>query len=129
MRKPKPTRAEKAEQVKRAAFMFARITRDADEIAKALDVTPRTVFRLLDRDDFHTELDALDYEGERNFRTKPAREMPPLYDRARAMWDELADLPRHKRGRVIADTLGVPIRTIRSWIARWKEKPDERVSR
>ena len=32
----RPTRAEKAEQIQQAAFMFARVTRDAEEIAAAL---------------------------------------------------------------------------------------------
>ena len=41
------TRAEKAEQVKRAAFLFARMTRDAEEIAAALQVSSRTVQRMI----------------------------------------------------------------------------------
>ena len=53
--------------------MFARVTRDADEIAAALDIHPRTVYRMVKLPDFHAELDALDYVGERNFRIRPAR--------------------------------------------------------
>ena len=80
-RKTKPTRAEKHEQVKKAALIFARLTRDADEIAKALEVHPRTVYRMIQRPEFHAELDALEYTGARNFRTHPARNTNPDYDR------------------------------------------------
>ena len=41
------TRAEKAEQIKQAAFMFARVTRDANDIAAALGVSKRTVERMI----------------------------------------------------------------------------------
>ena len=84
-RKTKPTRAEKHEQVKKAALIFARLTRDADEIAKALEVHPRTVYRMIKLPEFHTELDALGYVGTRNFRTRPARSTNPNsnYNRAK----------------------------------------------
>ena len=81
-RKTRPTRAEKREQVKQAALIFTRITRDADEIAKTLGVHPRTIFRMTKIPDFHAELDALGYVGERNFRTRPARSINRDYDRA-----------------------------------------------
>ena len=118
----KPSRAEKHEQVKRTAFMFARITRDADEIADTIEVTPRTVYRLLDRDDFHAELDALGYTGERNFRTKPARSRHPNHDRAKSLWDELNHLPRSKRGRAVAEQLNIPIEKVWNWMRNWREE-------
>ena len=62
------TRAEKAEQIQRAAFIFARITRDAEEIAAALQVSSRTVQRMIHLPAFQAELDRLDYQGERRFR-------------------------------------------------------------
>ena len=37
------TRAEKTEQIQQAAFIFARVARDADEIAASLRISPRTV--------------------------------------------------------------------------------------
>ena len=81
-RKTRPTRAEKQEQVKKAALIFARLTRDADEIAKALEVHPRTIYRMIKLPEFHAELDALDYVGERNFRIRPARGTNSDYNRA-----------------------------------------------
>ena len=82
-RKTRPTRVEKREQVKKAALIFARMTRDADEIAKTLEVHPRTIYRMTKLPDFHAELDALGYFGERNFRTRPARSINRDYDRAK----------------------------------------------
>ena len=61
------TRAEKAEQIQRAAFMFARLTRNANEIAAALRVSSRTVQRMIHQPLFQEELDRLDYQGERLF--------------------------------------------------------------
>ena len=76
-KKTRPTRAEKREQIKKAAFIFARMTRDADEIAKTLKVHPRTIYRMTKLPDFHAELDTLGYLGERNFRTRPTRSHKP----------------------------------------------------
>ena len=77
----RPTRAEKREQVKKAALLFARLTRDADEIAKALEVHPRTIYRMVKLPEFDAELDVLGYVGDRNFRTRPARSTNLDYDR------------------------------------------------
>ena len=76
----RPTRAEKREQIKKAALIFARLTRDADEIAEALEVHPRTVYRMIKLPEFHAELDALEYVGTRNFRTYSARNTNPDHD-------------------------------------------------
>ena len=82
-RTTRPTRAEKREQIKKAALIFARLTRDADEIAEALEVHPRTVYRMIKLPEFHAELDVLEYVGARNFRTYSARNTNPSYDSAR----------------------------------------------
>ena len=97
------TRAEKAEQIKQAAFMFARVTRDADEIAAALRVSPRTVQRLMDLPEFHAELDRLGYQGERRFRKNQRaqrdaeRIQKPEYKKVKELWEEMTDVPEHRR--------------------------------
>ena len=82
-RNTKPTRAAKREQIKKAALIFARITRDADEIAEALEVHPRTVYRMLKLPEFQTALDDLEYIGPRNFRTYSAQNTNPDHDRTK----------------------------------------------
>ena len=123
----RPTRDEKHEQVKRAAFIFARLTRDADAIAKALEVNPRTVYRMIERPDFNAELEALGYDGPRNFRTKPARRPHPNYERAEELWNSLSHLPRSRRGKIIAEELDIPIDRIWNWMRKWKETPKMQV--
>ena len=123
----RPTRDEKHEQVKRAAFIFARLTRDADAIAKALEVNPRTVYRMIERPDFNAELEALDYDGPRNFRTKPARRPHPNYERAEELWNSLSHLPRSRRGKIIAEELDIPIDRVWNWMRKWKETPKMQV--
>ena len=59
--------AEKAEQIQQAAFIFARVTRGAEEIADALRVSSRTVQRMIHLPAFQEELDRLGYQGERRF--------------------------------------------------------------
>lgn len=123
----RPTRDEKHEQVKRAAFIFARLTRDADAIAKALEVNPRTVYRMIERPDFNAELAALGYDGPRNFRTKPARRPHPNYERAEELWNSLSHLPRSRRGKIIAEELDIPIDRVWNWMRKWKETPKMQV--
>ena len=59
--------AEKAEQIQQAAFIFARVTRGAEEIADVLRVSSRTVQRMIHLPAFQEELDRLGYQGERRF--------------------------------------------------------------
>ena len=74
----------KAKQVELAAFVFARITRDAETIATALDISVRTVQRLIHNDDFLAQLDRWGYKGELNFQVKPLRDRrkSPDYEKA-----------------------------------------------
>ena len=96
------TRAEKAEQIQRAAFIFARITRDAEEIAAALQVSSRTVQRMIHLPAFQEELDRLDYQGERRFRKaeraqrSAERERKAEYQKVKRLWHQMT---RHTRTR------------------------------
>ena len=63
------TRAEKAEQIQRAAFIFARVTQwTLRRLQHALQVSSRTVQRMIHLPAFQAELDRLGYQGERRFR-------------------------------------------------------------
>ena len=126
----RPTRAEKAEQIKQAAFMFARVTRDADEIAAALRVSPRTVQRLIHLPEFQAELDRLDYQGERRFRSAQRaqraaeRAQKPEYQKVKQLWHQMTDIPEHRRAKAIADRedITTPYDTLRRWIRDWRHK-------
>ena len=132
----RPTREEKAEQIKQAAFMFARVTRDADEIAAALRVSSRTVQRLMDMPEFHEALDRLDYQGERRFRkTQRAQQTEraprgaermrkPEYQKVKRVWHQMIDIPEHRRAKAIADREDIKssYNTVRRWIRDWKHE-------
>ena len=61
---------------------------------------------------FHAELDRLGYQGERRFRKaarvkrQAERKQKPEYQRAKRLWEEMADIPEHGRAKVIADRGG-----------------------
>ena len=130
------TRAEKTEQIKQAAFMFARVTRDADEIAAALEVSARTVQRLVHQPLFQAELARLGYEGEMRFRkrqrVKPAKRAPrgperqqkTEYQRVKQLWHGMTDIPEHRRARIIADRedINASYTTVRRWCRDWRQK-------
>ena len=103
------TRAEKTEQIQRAAFMFARVTRDANEIAAALRVSSRTVQRMIHLPLFQEELDRLGYQGERRFRKShraprsAERTRQPEYQKVKQLWHQMTDTPERHRARTIAD--------------------------
>lgn len=121
------TRAEKAEQIKQAAFMFARVTRDANEIANALHVSNRTVQRLIHQPLFQAELERLGYQGELRFR-KPQpqrqdeRKRKPEYQKVKRLWHDMTDIPQHRRATIIANRPDIKASrsTIRRWILDWK---------
>lgn len=124
------TYAEKTEQIKQAAFMFARVTRDANEIAAALRVSPRTVQRMMHLPDFQEELDRLGYQGERRFRSAQRaqrgaeRTQKEEYQRAKQLWEEMTDTPEHGRAKVIADReeIQASYDTVRRWCRDWRCK-------
>ena len=124
----RPTRAEKAEQIKQAAFMFARVTRDANEIAAALGVSKRTVERLIHLPEFQEELDRLGYQGERRFRKaqraqrNAERTQKPEYQKVKQLWEQMTDIPEHGRAKVIADRpdINASYDTVRRWCRDWR---------
>lgn len=64
--------AERNIDITSAARMFATQTRDAGEIAKALDTSIRTIHRYAETEKWDEVLRILGYKGERNFRVKKA---------------------------------------------------------
>ena len=124
------TRAEKAEQIKQAAFIFARLTRDADEIAAALQVSSRTVQRMIHLPAFQAELDRLGYQGERRFRKtervqrSAERNQKPEYQKVKRLWEEMTDIPEHGRAKVIADRedINASYDAVRRWCRDWRQK-------
>ena len=122
----RPTRAEKAEQIQQAAFMFARVTRDANEIATALGVNKRTVERMM----LQEELDRLGYQGERRFRKAQRaqrddeRTQKPEYQKVKRLWEQMTDIPEHGRAKVIADRPDIEASydTVRRWCRDWRQK-------
>ena len=125
------TREEKAEQIKQAAFMFARLTRDVNEIAAAVGgVSSRTVQRLMHNPNFHAELDRLGYQGERRFqkasraKRQAERKQKPEYQKAKQLWHDMTDIPEHRRAKAIADRddITVGAATVRRWIRDWRDK-------
>ena len=124
------TRAEKAEQIQRAAFIFARITRDAEEIAAALQVSSRTVQRMIHLPAFQEELDRLDYQGKRRFRKahraqrSAERERKAEYQKVKRLWHQMSDIPEHGRAKVIADRpdINASYGTVRRWCRDWRHK-------
>ena len=126
----RPTRAEKAAQKKRTAFMFARVTRDADEIADALRISSRTVQRMIHLPAFQEELDRLGYQGEQRFRKAQRaqrddeRTQKPEYQKVKQLWEEMTDIPEHGRAKVIADREDIKASydTIRRWCRDWRQK-------
>ena len=124
------TRAEKAEQIQRAAFIFARLTRDADEIANALQVSSRTVQRMIHLPAFQAELDRLGYQGERRFRKaqraqrSAERKQKAEYQKVKRLWEQMSDIPEHGRAKVIADRpdINASYGTVRRWCRDWRHK-------
>ena len=124
------TRAEKTEQIQRAAFMFARVSRDANEIAAALRVSSRTVQRMIHLPEFQEELDRLGYQGEMRFRKShrtprsAERTRQPEYQKVKQLWHQMTDILERHRARVIADRedIKASYNTVRRWIRDWRRK-------
>ena len=124
------TRTEKIEQIQRAAFMFVRVSRDANEIAAALRVSSRTVQRMIHLPLFQEGLDRLEYQGERRFRKaeraqrSAERKRKAEYQKVKRLWEHMSDIPEHGRARVIVDRedIKASYNTVRRWCRDWRCK-------
>jgi len=109
-------------QTKECARLFVK-HRDAKKIARALSVTERTIYNIINRPAFHAELDALGYDGVRKFERKASqRGKSQKHDKARRLWKIMQNdgTPRHKQSGIISEKLNAPIQTVRGWIRDWR---------
>ena len=110
--------------------IFARVTRDVEEIAAALRVSSRTVQRLMHLPTFQAELDRLGYHGERRFRKAERaqrgseRTRKAEYQKVKQLWEQMSDTPEHGRAKVIADRSDIKASygTVRRWCQDWRQK-------
>ena len=124
------TRAEKVEQIQRAAFIFVRVTRDVEKIAAALRVSSRTVQRMIHLPAFQEALDRLGYPGERRFRKAERaqrgseRKRKAEYQKVKRLWHQMSDIPEHGRAKVIADQedINASYDAVRRWCRDWRHK-------
>ena len=116
---PRKSKAEIEIRVTTAATLFALHTRDAKQIAEMLNTTERNVHRWAERDRWDEVLQTLQYEGERNFRVRPARAMKanPNFEKARTAYQDARQngIPKHKRAAIVSNALGIGYRTVLEW--------------
>ena len=78
-----------------AAFIFAKITRGAGEIADMLGITDKTVRRYTDDPEWDNALDELGYTGERSFtsakKRDAKRDTPEKYKRTYDLYLQLRE--------------------------------------
>ena len=117
------SKAERDILITAAATLFARHTRDANEIAAVLGTTQRTIHRWSKEPRWPQTLDTLGYESERNFRVQPARDTRenPNFETVEGAYREAQEqgVPKHKRVSLVADQTGVKAWTVRNWAKRF----------
>ena len=117
------TKAERNILITATATLFVRHTRDANEIAALLDTTNRSVHRWSKEPLWHEVLDTLGYEGERNFRVQPVRDIQgnPNFVHVKTAYEQAQreGVPKHRRVRRVAEQTGVKDGTIRYWVRRY----------
>ena len=115
----KKSKAETDIRVTVAAWLFATHTRDAKQIARLLNTTERNIHRWAERECWDEVLQTLDYQGERNFRVRPARDMKssPGFEKAKTAYCVAQDrgMPKHKLASTVGETTGINSRKVREW--------------
>jgi len=107
-----------------AAFVFAKITRAASEIADMLGISDKTVRRYADDPQWDNALDELGYTGERRFtraKTRDAkRDTPEKYKQAYDLylWHRKENTPKHRIARRVGEETDLPASTVRRWARR-----------
>lgn len=104
-----------------AAFIFAKITRGAGEIADMLGITDKTVRRYTDDPQWDNALDELGYTGERSFtsakKRDAKRDTPEKYKRTYDLYLQLREenTPQHRIASRVGEETGLPASTVRRW--------------
>ena len=111
----------------RTAEAFIKYKRDRVKIGKALGMSDRTLSRLIKADTFHAALDERNYTGERSFAPNPRgpyrKTKNPKRVEVLKLYSKLtSSVPERNRARVIAEQTGVPLNTVRTWIAQARKK-------
>lgn len=112
-----------------AAFIFAKITRAASEIADMLGITDKTVRRYTDDPQWNNALDELGYTGERSFtsakKRDAKRDTPEKYKQAYDLYLQLRkeNTPQHKIASRVSEESDLPASTVRRWarLGNWIE--------
>ncbi len=116
-------------KMKTAVDIFAGGNRNADAIALAIGVSSRTLYRWIKTDEWNAALDALNYEGPRNFRTRVGRRKvdPVLYAKARTVF--LAKTPGMSKREILkkmqAAVPNATPRQISSWFKRLEQEESQ----
>ena len=104
-----------------AAFIFAKITRSASEIADMLGITDKTVRRYTDDPQWDHALDELGYTGDRSFtsakKRDAKRDTPEKYKQAYDLYVQHVkdNIPQHKIASRVGEKVELPASTVRRW--------------
>ena len=125
------SKQDRAKEIGKAARLFATKTRDAKEIAKQLNTSPRTIQRYARTPEWTAVLHALDYQGDTTFRVAKRRDIqrdnPELFEKTKAVYLKNAENAPSgwKCAGITADELNLNPRTIWNWAKTygwWAEK-------
>lgn len=104
-----------------AAFIFAKITRGAGQIADMLGITDKTVRRYTDDPEWDKALDELGYTGDRTFtsakKRDAKRDTPEKYKHAYDLYLQYVkdNTPQHKIASRVGEETDLPPSTVRRW--------------
>ena len=104
-----------------AAFIFAKITREAGQIADMLGITDKTVRRYTDDPEWDNALDDLGYTGDRSFtsakKRDAKRDTPEKYKQAYDLYLQHVkdNTPQHKIASRVGEETDLPASTVRRW--------------
>ena len=117
------SKAEREVFITAAATLFVTYSRDAQEIADLLKSSKTSIHRYSKETRWAEVLQTLGYEGERNFRTQPARDShrnAEFQTVQRAYLQAKRDgVPKRNIASNVAEQTGVKAWTVRDWARRF----------
>ena len=108
-----------------AAYHFANVSRDINEIANTVQVSERTIRRWAETPQWELALDIWKYKGDRSFETQPKRETKrdagKDYSNAKVAYItaiKVGNSPR-KAPAIAEKQTGIPRRRVRVWATKY----------